>query len=55
MGFAEDKLHLNCLQKVRKQLTQQDYITSAESAYPCIMEEIKFEKDEKRKEEVLPL
>ncbi|WP_244298015.1 hypothetical protein [Actinobacillus vicugnae] len=42
--FAEDNLHLNCPSKGRQQFTQQGYITSTESAYPCIMEEMLLDK-----------
>ena len=45
-SFAEDKVYLRCPTKIRKHLTQPEYVALCEQAYPTIME--KMLRDEQR-------
>ena len=47
-SFAEDKIYLRCPTKIREHLTQPEYITLCEKAYPAIMEQMLLEEQREK-------
>ena len=47
-SFAEDKIHLRCPIKIREHLTQPEYVTLCEQAYPAMMEQMLLEEQRER-------
>lgn len=45
VSFAEDERNLQCSARIRKYLTQTDFVARANIAYPPIMEDLLWEKD----------
>lgn len=49
VSFAEDTTRLRCPISVRSLLTQSDYVSRAEQAFPRIMEEMLLEREKERR------
>lgn len=47
-SFAEDKIYLRCPTKIREHLTQPEYVTLCEQAYPTMMEQMLLEEQRER-------
>ena len=47
-SFAEDKIYLRCPTKIREHLTQPEYVTLCEQAYPAMMEQMLLEEQRER-------
>ena len=45
VSFAEDERNLRCSVRIRKYLTQSDFVARANVAYPPVMEDLLWEKD----------
>ncbi|EEX51004.1 hypothetical protein [Pasteurella dagmatis] len=45
VSFAESERNLQCPARIRKHLTQADFVARANIAYPPVMEDLLWEKD----------